>query len=197
MKKQLIHIHGGESWATYDEYVAFLNTYDIHDPAEPVRTKWADTYEAVLGSEWLIMKPSMPAKHNAKYEEWKIWFEKFTPYLHNKAVLVGNSLGATFFAKYISEHTLPFHIGQLHLVAGRFFDRDETFRLDAALVAKNIEPQCDQIFIYHSQDDFVVPFEDAGKFKAALPSAELVTFEDRGHFLQPEFPELIARIRKN
>ena len=47
----------------------------------------------------------------------------------------------------------------------------------------------------HSKDDFVVPYEHALKYKAALPEAELVTFEDKNHFLVEELPELVERIR--
>ena len=110
-------------------------------------------------------------------------------------VCVGSSLGASFLAKYLSEETIGIHISQLHLAAGRFFTRDESFRIDAALLP-NVAKQCDKIFIYHSKDDFVVPFEDASKFKQALPMASLVVFEDRGHFLQEEFPELIENIKR-
>jgi pimeloyl-ACP methyl ester carboxylesterase len=47
----------------------------------------------------------------------------------------------------------------------------------------------------HSKDDFVVPYEHALKYKAALPAAELITFEDKNHFLVEELPELVQKIR--
>lgn len=194
MKRQLIHIHGGESWGSYNEYIEYLRTYEIADPNKPTKQKWRKQYAELLQGDWLFMLPEMPSARNAKYEEWKIWFEKYFPYMHDGIVCVGSSLGASFLAKYLSENTMPVRVGQLHLVAGRFFTRDESFRIDAELLAKNVELQCDKIFLYHSKDDFVVPFEDVHKFNVALPAAELVVFEDRGHFLQPSFPELLANI---
>jgi predicted alpha/beta hydrolase family esterase len=48
----------------------------------------------------------------------------------------------------------------------------------------------------HSKDDPVVPFEHAGMFKKALPDAEVMAFEDREHFNQETFPEIIELIKK-
>ena len=52
-----------------------------------------------------------------------------------------------------------------------------------------------QIFIYQSKDDPEVAFADAKKYKRDIPSAQLEVFEDRGHFIQESFPELIANIK--
>jgi pimeloyl-ACP methyl ester carboxylesterase len=60
---------------------------------------------------------------------------------------------------------------------------------------KNVEKWVDKIFLYHSKDDPVVPFSHLAKFKAHLPKAEVSVFEDRAHFSQSEFPELLANIR--
>jgi predicted alpha/beta hydrolase family esterase len=54
----------------------------------------------------------------------------------------------------------------------------------------------DKIFLYQSKDDPEVSFHDAEKYKRDLPKAELIIFEDRGHFLQQDFFELIENIKK-
>ena len=54
----------------------------------------------------------------------------------------------------------------------------------------------EEIFIYHSTDDHVVPYSQAEKIKSYLPKAKLITFSDRDHFNTPEFPELLENIRK-
>lgn len=61
----------------------------------------------------------------------------------------------------------------------------------------NITNKTEKIFIYHSKDDSVVPYAHAEKYLEYLPSAQLNAFEDRGHFLQEEFPELIENIKNN
>lgn len=189
--KQLVHVHGGEAFDTYEEYLAFLREKVIEDPAQQTAPSWRDTYAETLGDEWDVVKVRMPSSMNAKYDEWALWFEKYMPYMRNGAVFVGHSLGANFLAKYLAEHTLPFAVEQLHLVAGCFgtvggFAMPDSLEL--------VEQQCPNITLYHSKDDTIVPITELEKYRAALPSAEVVILNDRGHFLSGEFPELIERI---
>jgi predicted alpha/beta hydrolase family esterase len=58
---------------------------------------------------------------------------------------------------------------------------------------KNIQ---EKITIFFSKDDFVVPFEHIQDYKNVLPNASYNIFEDRGHFLQEDFKELIEEIKK-
>ncbi len=189
--KQLIHVHGGEAFDTHEAYLAFLREHTIDDPMQPSEPSWRDTYAETLGDEWYVIKVRMPSSLNAKYEEWALWFEKYLPYIHDGAVLVGHSLGANFLAKYLAEHTLPFSVGQLHLVAG-CFGYVAGFALPDSL--ERVTQQCPSIVLYHSHDDTIVPIADLEKYRAALPSAEVVVLDNRGHFLSGAFPELIARI---
>jgi len=191
--KKLVHIHGGEAFNSYEEYLDFLNTEKIGNPWKESLKKWKDSYEEELGENWQILRMRMPCGFNSRYEEWRIWFEKHIPYFEDGIVLVGHSLGANFLTKFLSENIDQIDVSQLHLVSG-FFGWDGGFELPNDL--KKVEDQCRKIYIYHSQDDPAVPFEHANKFKEALPSAELITFEDKGHLLVPEFPELMERIKK-
>jgi predicted alpha/beta hydrolase family esterase len=52
----------------------------------------------------------------------------------------------------------------------------------------------EKIFIYHSTDDHVVPYSHALAIKSYLPEAKLMTFSDRDHMWQAEFPELLENI---
>ena len=58
-----------------------------------------------------------------------------------------------------------------------------------------IEKFCDKIFLYHSKDDFCVPFSQWERLYGFLPSAKFEVFEDRGHMNIEKFPELIQNIR--
>lgn len=69
------------------------------------------------------------------------------------------------------------------------------FAYDPSIIP-NLERQTEEIFLYHSTDDPSVPYSHAEKIKAYLPKAKLITFTDRGHFSQPEFPELLKNIIK-
>jgi len=52
-----------------------------------------------------------------------------------------------------------------------------------------------KIFLVHSKDDPVVPFEEMEIYSEKLPEAERVVFENNGHFNQEHFPELVEMIR--
>ena len=68
------------------------------------------------------------------------------------------------------------------------------FLYDVSLVP-TIADKVGSITLLHSKDDFVVPYDHVLKYRKALPEAELVTFEDKNHFLVEELPELIERIK--
>ena len=198
MEKQIVIIGGGETFDTYEDYFKFLEDYEID--FEEIKTKgWKDNFEEALESDFEIIRPGMPSPRNAKYREWKIWFEKFFPILRDDIILIGHSLGGIFLAKYLSENNFPVKVRQLHLMATPFEENAAgslaDFKLPASL--SKIEKQSDKIFLYHSKDDSVVPFVNLEKYADAMPTAEKIIFEDRGHFLQEEFPELIKRIKKS
>jgi len=100
------------------------------------------------------------------------------------------------------ENDVSHEIKGLFLLAGPcgYFDDPDgmdcgTFSFDVTDL-NQIQEKTQNITIMHSKDDFVVPYEHALKYKAALPEAELVTFEDKNHFLVEELPELVERIKQ-
>jgi len=198
MKKQIVLIHGGDTFDTYEEYIEFLKEYELDDPSKNNQKRWKHTFEEKLGSDFNVIAPLMPSKYNAKYKEWKIWFEKLFPYLEDNVVLIGHSLGGTFLAKYLSENNFPKNILATYLIAAPYDDKDSDYSLSDFALSNNLEEfekQGGKIFLYHSKDDPMVPFTDIEKYAKALPSAEKVIFENREHFLQEEFPELIESVQ--
>ncbi len=194
-KKQVIVIHGGDAWDTYEEYIEYLKSYDFtEDKFNKITSRrWKDTLQENLGNSFEIIKPDMPSARNAKYNEWSIWFEKLFPYLLDDIILIGHSLGANFLAKYLAENIINKSIAQLHLVAGCYGTKGG-FELSDDL--SQIEGQCADVYIYHSTDDYIADFVDGEKYKKALPNAKFVQFDDRNHFLQEEFPEIVNNIKK-
>lgn len=200
MKADLIFIHGGEAFSDYQVFLEHLRTQEI-DPFKERSKRWTDTLKEDLIPEYVVIQPGMPNKQNAKYEEWKIWFERHLPYLKDGAGVVGWSQGGMFLVKYLLENECSLHISHLYLIAVPFkvddFGGEDggDFVFDTSQVA-TLAHKAKHIHIFHSKDDFVVPYEHAEEYKAALPQAELVTFTDRNHFLQEEFPELLEHIKR-
>jgi len=199
MKKQVVAIHGGETFDTYEEYFSFLENLEFD--FERIRLKeksWKKTLGEKLGEEFEVILPEMPNPLNAKYVEWKIMFDKLAPFLNDNVVLIGHSLGGAFLAKYLSENIFPKKIIATFLVSAPFGDKDlepslGDFVFNGALA--KVQGQGGKIFLCQSKDDLCVPFSDLEKYKQELPKAEAIVFEDRGHFNQPEFPELAEKIK--
>ena len=197
MKKQVIFIHGGETFERYDDYLEYLRSCEF-DPYKERGEMWKDNLGEKLGNDFEVIAPKMPGQKNAKYLEWKIWFEKVIPYIENEVVIIGHSLGGIFVAKYLSENNFPKKILATYLIAPPYDDNDSEYSLADFILPKTLEKfekQGGKIFIYQSQDDTLVTFVNAEKYAKVLPKAEKVVFKDRGHFLQEEFPELIESIK--
>ena len=95
----------------------------------------------------------MPNKFNARFEEWKIWFEKFTPFLKDGVVFIGHSLGASFIAKYLSENKFPKKVRAVMLVAGVYDKDSEGYSLLSFALPEKLDLQNENTMIYHSKDD--------------------------------------------
>lgn len=196
--RQVVVIGGGDSFTSYEEYFSRLRGLEIAsiDFFKSHRS-WKQDLEEALGDGYEVLAPSMPNKQNAKYAEWQIWFEKLTPFLEDGVVLIGHSLGASFLTRYLSENDFPRRIAATMLVAGAYSaDLDEMAEEFAAPGSLDrLAKQGGIIFLYHSTDDPVVPFSELARYQAALPRATVRIFDDRQHFNQETFPELVADIK--
>src|SRR3989304_2754447 len=166
MKKQIVIIHGGTTFDTYEEYLKYLNSCEL--TLEKINKKdWKDGLGSKL-PEFEVIYPKMPNAKNARYPEWKIWFEKLFPLLGDSVTLIGHSLGGIFLAKYLSENSFLRKIDSLHLIAAPYDTEvcKETLA-DFALCDKvgKLANLTKNIFFYQSKDDTAVPFADVEKIK--------------------------------
>ncbi len=200
-KKQIIFIHGGNSYSKYEDYLESLRMKIIDDPLdERVMKKWRTSIREVFADSHEVYYPQMPNGSNARYVEWKIWFERYHEFLRDGVTLIGHSLGGFFLAKYLTEETMPVKVKSVYLVAAPFETDDfdgEDCRDFAFEVGKlhRLAEQVGGVFIFHSEDDPVVPYAHALKYKDALPNAELISFTDKNHFKLEEFPEFIEHLK--
>lgn len=201
MKQQLVYIHGGMTFRTKKEYVAWLRTREI---TIEKRVKWSEGYlDTALGGKFEIIRPRMPMAENAQYEEWKLVFERYMPFFRNGMVLLGVSLGGVFLAKYLSSKKLPVRIGRVVLVAPPFdnslFSEVSREKLVGGFALRGdllmIEKNCKDIHFFFSPNDDVVPIGHCEKYARALPYAKFNIMENvEGHFQIAEFPEVVEVI---
>jgi predicted alpha/beta hydrolase family esterase len=199
-KIQIFIVHGGMTFKSKKDYLEFLKTRDV---SVEEKNYWTDEFlKKNLGGNFEIIKPRMPLSDNAKYEEWKMHFERFFPQLRNNIILIGSSLGGIFLAKYLSENKFPKKILSTYLICPPFDnslpgeDLVGGFKLksDLSLLEKNSK----KLYLMFSKDDDVVPLAHFEKYKKKLKNAEFVVFESKnGHFKISEFPEIVKMIKKD
>lgn len=197
-KIQVLVIHGGMTFKNKKDYLQFLKTREI---STEKKIRWTDDYlDKKLGKGFEIIRPRMPLQDDARYEDWKIHFERFIPKLRNGVILIGSSLGGIFLAQYLSENKFPKKILATYLVCPPF-DNTLTgedlvggFRLksDLSMLEKNSK----NLYLLFSKDDDVVPVAHAKKYENKLSKANIVIYESKnGHFNVVEFPEIIKMIK--
>lgn len=198
MKQQVVAIHGGTSFDTYEEYLAFIKTRELTVEKLKQPDDWKASLAEDLGEGFEVLLPKMPNGTNARYAEWSLWLERCLPFLEPGVILIGHSLGGIFLAKYLSENDFPQTIKATLLVAAPFNDTSTVESLKDFALAPSLEKfgtQGGAIYFLHSKDDPVVSFDQLAKYQQALPKAQAVIFDDRAHFNQKKFPEVVKLLR--
>ena len=202
MKKkiQILYIHGGMTFKNQKDYLHFLKNREISIEKS---IRWSDNYlDKELGKNFEIIRPCMPLSDNSKYNDWKIHFERYIPYLRNNVILIGGSLGGIFLAKYLSENKFPKKILSTYLVCPPFddtcFHEDLVggFKLksDLSLIERNSK----NLTLMFSRDDDDVPISHAGKYKKKLKNAKIIIYKSKnGHFKISKFPEIVRMIKND
>ncbi len=199
-KTQIFFIHGGTVFKRESDYLNYLKTRNI---SSQEKKRWNQEYLSYeLGKYFDIISPRMPLRENAKYEEWKINFERFFILLEDNVILIGYSLGGIFLAKYLSENKFPKYILSVfliappfgeglsdHLMYGGFILGKELSKLDSC--SKNL-------YLLFSEDDDIVPIVNRDAYEEKLNNAKFFTYNDKnGHFRVEKFPEIINMIKND
>lgn len=196
--KQVVFIHGGNSFNSYDSYRRYLKEKTLSYDKIRYHKGWK-TWLAEQLPDSDVLLPSMPNDLNAVYDEWAIYFDKLKQFFADDVRLVGHSLGAMFLAKYLHQNQLDRPVRQLILLAGGYDDESQeelgSFRVESAA---GLGRSAEEIHLFHSQDDPVVAFSELAKYQRDVPTAITHTFVDRGHFFgaTPTFPELLELLQK-
>jgi predicted alpha/beta hydrolase family esterase len=171
----------------------------IHGAGEPRRRDgkvyWERLLGPGLGPGYEVHAPRMPDPEDPHYQPWAGRIAELLE-KNDQPVLVGHSLGASILLKYLSEVETRPALAGVFLIAMPFWGRDMpefALRPDFADRLRTL----DNLFLYRSRDDDVIPAEHLETYRRAFPRAVVRTLEGRGHeFDQDDFPELIADIRK-
>ena len=199
-KTQLFVIHGGNTFKTNKDYFRYLKTRQI---SLEKRVRYYDDYfDKTLGRNFEIIRPRMPLQDYAKYNDWKIYFERHIPYLRNNVILMGGSLGGIFLAKYLSENKFPKKILSTYLICPPFDNTLPGESLAGGFKLKSnlslLEKQAGNLYLLFSKDDDIVPVSHAKKYASKLKKAKIIIYKSKnGHFKISKFPEVVEMIKND
>lgn len=199
-KTQILYIHGGMTFKNKKDYLKYLKNRSI---SIKKRARWSEEYlDKELAKKFEIIRPRMPQQENSQYEEWKIHFERYFPFLRSNVVLIGGSLGGIFLAKYLSENKFPKKILATYLVCPPYdntcFTEDLVggfeLKSDLSLIEKNSK----NLTLLFSADDDDVPVAHAEKYRNKLKNAKIIIYKSKnGHFKISKFPEIVKMIKED
>jgi predicted alpha/beta hydrolase family esterase len=191
--KTIIFVHGGESFTTETEYYNWITTTWIEWNLEPFvhneeKKKWKTEIAKKATACWnLVYLPNFPNPQNAKYREWKLFFDAWIQKIQIEweLILIGSSLGGCFLLKYLSESPTLSKAWEIHLVAACIsawdFSEPENYSI--------LQSLRDRVHIWHAEDDSIVPFSVGQEIAQILPNAQTHFFGSEkwyGHFNKVE-----------
>ena len=179
LKKHVLFIHGaGEGAYSVDELLT-------------------RSLKKELGANYDVRYPAMPDEANAPYDLWKQKIEKEIDIIRAPIVLVGHSVGASHLAKIITEIDVTTPIAGIFLIDAPFWGGEGWLyegykKLELSKDVAIKFPKDASIFLYHTRDDEVVPFNHLALYANLLPQAIVREIDMGGHQLNNDL-SLVAK----
>jgi len=195
--QQIIVIHGGTTFRDYDTYLKSLSEKKTSIERLTNRPMWKELLQDNLGNKYQVLLPSMPNSTNARYSEWKLWFEHISTLFSDNCILIGHSLGAIFLTKYLSGNSLPVKVKATILIAAPYDDESVEDLADFKIVklSTRLTEQAGRLVFFNGMDDPVISSLDLSKYQNQLPSAEFKILPAPDHFVRADFPELVNLLK--
>jgi predicted alpha/beta hydrolase family esterase len=151
-----------------------------------------------LGPDYEIQYPRLPDEANPDYLRWKEALGQELTRLHEAAILVGHSIGATILISALAEEPdLP--VRGVYLLAAAFMG-------EGGWPSGDIQPMSElgkrlstrfPIYFYHGSQDETVPIGHADLFEKAVPQAVVRRLAGRDHQFNNDTSEVAADIREH
>ncbi len=153
-----------------------------------------------LGAGYEVRYPTMPKEEEPDYPLWSSCIAKELVPLRDGAILIGHSLGGSFLLKFLSEEKVGTKLAALVLIAAPYwggrgwrYPGFEKVALREGFASKL--PRRARVFLYHGQDDEIVPFAHLALYAAGLPQAVVRELVGRGHQLNNDLSKVAADIK--
>lgn len=179
-KKQVLFVHSGGSQGLHE---------GSHDLVNWLRM--------ALGPPYEVIYPMMPNPDQPVYEHWKQQLQQVITPLHDGLIIVGHSLGGSVALKYLSEEKISQKIDGLFIIGSPFWGK-RNWKVNEYILKEKFAaslPDINEIFIYHSRRDTVVPFNHLNYYAEKLPFANLRPIAGREHIFTTGLPVLVDDIK--
>jgi uncharacterized protein len=177
-KKKILFAHSAGP-----QYAEGKGSYDL---VKYLKSKLSDEFEILFPT---IEKPNTPT-----YEKFKKMFVATFNGIAEPVILVGHSLGGSTLLKYLSEERHDISISGLFLVATPYwksnmkeFQLKENFQTSLKKIPS--------IFLYHSKNDTVVPFEHLKFYQTAFKAATVRELPGKEHRFSKGLSQLVSDIK--
>jgi predicted alpha/beta hydrolase family esterase len=167
---------------------------DTHDQWDK---KLAASLERELGEGYAVRYPRMPNEADPRYSTWSAALLRELDNLEGGAILVGHSVGATILIHVVAEFLPKSRFGGIFLVAAPFIG-------ERGWPSDDIEPRSDlserlpanvPVFLYHGEEDEIVPFAHVQLYAEALPQAVVRALAHRNHQLNDDLSQVAHDIQ--
>jgi uncharacterized protein len=144
----------------------------------------ADSLKAELGEQFDVQYPAMIDEDDAELDVWSRQIDEAIASLDGDAIAVGHSVGASILAKHLSETELDPRIVGIFLLATPFWSGEGIWTWEEGklerLAAKRLSQRV-PVFLYHCEDDEVVPFSHLRPIAGYLKGATVRELPRGGH----------------
>lgn len=154
-----------------------------------------------LGVKYFV--PDLPGGEHPHTSEWLEMLRNVISSIQTPLVLVGHSLGSRAALLYLEKYQPK--VEKVFLIAAFSNKTENGGRNDGEaypdffehkIDVEKLKPLVGEFIVMHSRDDDSIPYEQGVEIAKDL-NAELVTYEDRGHFYEPEnAPYILKELRK-
>jgi len=148
-----------------------------------------------LGVDFVV--PDLPGGEHPHANEWLETLHDVISKLDKPIILVGHSLGTRTALLYLEKYKLK--VEKVFLIAALANRKENAKRRDGKaypdffennIDLDEIKPLVSKFIVMHSKDDDSIPYWQ-GKEIANDLNAELITYEDKGHFYNPEHASIV------
>jgi len=164
--------------------------------------KLAESLRSLLGSFYEVRYPVMQNEQDASYEVWAGQIKEELTKRKGPAVVVGHSVGGSVAIKFLMENVVENALAGLFLIATPFWGGDGGWTYDGyeeLIIPKVADSKLSDdvpLFLYHSNDDEVVPFAHLALYARRFPAAKAREINGRGHQMNNDLREVADDIKR-